>query len=59
MKMKRIISINQAEPEGETEHEKGIIVALVPQNSNYTRARAITTDEDWFWSKPSYINLAQ
>ncbi len=45
-------SINQAEPEGNTSHPKGVGVALVPEGSNYTRAQIITTDYDKFWQSP-------
>ena len=45
-------SLNQAEPEGETTHSKGRIVALVPIDSNYTNASVITTDDEWFWQAP-------
>ncbi len=45
-------SINQAEPEGNTSHPKGVGVALIPEGSNYTRAQIITTDYDKFWQSP-------
>lgn len=45
-------TMNQAEPEGKTEHSVGKIVALVPTGSNYNRAHIITTDDEWFWSAP-------
>ncbi len=44
--------LNQAEPEGETTHPQGIVVALVPLDSNYTNAQVITTDDEWFWQAP-------
>ena len=47
-------TLNQAEPEGETTHNQGKIVALVPLGSNYTNAHCITTDADWFWQAPAY-----
>lgn len=46
-------TINQAEPEGETTHETGQVVAIVPLGSNYTNAHYITTDDNWFWQSPS------
>ncbi len=45
-------SINQSEPEGRSTHKQGDGIALVPQNSNYSNARIITTDEVRFWQKP-------
>lgn len=45
-------TFNQSEPEGETNHPKGKVVALVPINSNYTNAHVITTDDEWFWQPP-------
>ncbi|MCH5222078.1 MAG: transglutaminase domain-containing protein [Muribaculaceae bacterium] len=50
-----INTINQAEPEGETDHPKGQHVALVPLNSNYTNADIITTDDEWFWQAPEIV----
>lgn len=48
-------TLNQAEPEGETSHKVGYVVALVPLDSNYTNAHIITTDDDWFWKAPEPI----
>lgn len=48
-------TFNQAEPEGETTHDKGKIVALVPEGSNYINAYIITTDTEWFWQAPAII----
>ncbi|MDE6300869.1 MAG: transglutaminase-like domain-containing protein [Muribaculaceae bacterium] len=48
-------TLNQAEPEGETIHNKGKVVALIPEGSNYTNAHIITTDEEWFWAAPYII----
>lgn len=45
-------TIQQAEPEGPSSHQQGIVVALTPLDSNYTNARRITTDEAWFWQPP-------
>lgn len=47
------VTLNQAEPEGETSHAVGKYVSLVPLDSNYTNAHIITTDEDWFWQSPA------
>ena len=44
--------LNQAEPEGKSDHRQGAIAALVPKGSNFTQARFLTTDEDWFWQAP-------
>lgn len=46
-------TLNQAEPEGESTHKQGEVVALVPEGSNYTNAHVITTDDEWFWQAPS------
>lgn len=48
-------TLNQAEPEGETTHPKGKVVAIVPLESNYTNAHIITTDDHWFWQAPKSI----
>lgn len=45
--------LNQAEPEGKSNHIQGYVVALVPEGSNYTNAHYITTDSDWFWQPPT------
>ncbi|MDE6755132.1 MAG: transglutaminase-like domain-containing protein, partial [Muribaculaceae bacterium] len=45
-------TLNQAEPEGETTHPIGKVVAIVPEGSNYTNADVITTDDEWFWQAP-------
>lgn len=45
-------SLNQAEPEGKSNHQQGYVIALVPQQSNYTNAHYITTDSEWFWQPP-------
>ena len=50
-----INTINQAEPEGETDHPKGQYVSLVPLNSNYTKGDIVTTDDEWFWQAPEFI----
>ena len=48
-------TFNQAEPEGETTHNKGKVVAIVPVGSNYTNAHIVTTDDEWFWQAPDII----
>ena len=48
-------TLNQAEPEGETTHNKGKVVAIVPVGSNYTNAHIVTTDDEWFWQAPDII----
>lgn len=45
-------TIQQAEPEGSSSRQQGVVVALTPVDSNYTNARRITTDEAWFWQPP-------
>lgn len=45
-------TINQAEPEGKSNHAQGQHVTLVPLGSNYTNSDIITTDDEWFWRKP-------
>ena len=45
-------TIQQAEPEGPSSHQQGVVVALTPVDSNYTTAGRITTDEAWFWQSP-------
>lgn len=45
--------LNQAEPEGISNHHQGNHAALVPQGSNYTNAAVISTDEKWFWQAPA------
>lgn len=44
--------LNQAEPEGKSNHLQGYVAALVPEESNYTNAHYITTDSNWFWQPP-------
>lgn len=46
-------TFNQAQPEGESDREQGCHVALVPQGINYPNADFNTTDDEWFWQKPS------
>lgn len=46
-------TLNQANPEGPAQHAQGKVAALVPQNSNYTNAHIIATDEEWFWQQPN------
>ncbi len=46
--------LNQAEPEGRSNHVQGYIAALVPQGSNYKNARYLTTDPDKFWHSPAH-----
>lgn len=45
--------LNQAQPEGKSNHIQGYVMALVPEGSNYTNAHYITTDSDWFWQPPT------
>lgn len=45
--------LNQAEPEGASNHLQGPSVALVPQGSNYNQADYIITDYDQFWQAPA------
>lgn len=45
-------TFNQAEPEGDSHHEQGYHVALVPQGVSYPNANYTTTDDDWFWQSP-------
>lgn len=45
-------TFNQAEPEGESGHEQGVNVALVPQGVSYPNSDYNTTDEQWFWQSP-------
>lgn len=46
--------LQQAEPEGpgSYQHHQGWHAALVPQNTKYSNAWIVTTDEDWFWQAP-------
>lgn len=44
--------LQQAEPEGISNHPQGGVAALVPLESNYNNATLITTDEEWFWQAP-------
>lgn len=46
-------TLNQAEPEGPSNHIQGRVAALAPQGSNYTNAHIVTTDDTWFWQAPS------
>lgn len=46
-------TFNQAEPEGESSHEQGYHVALVPQGITYPNSDYQTTDEAWFWQAPN------
>ena len=46
-------TFNQAEPEGESSHEQGYHVALVPQGITYRNSHYQTTDEAWFWEAPN------
>lgn len=46
-------TFNQAEPEGESSHEQGYHVALVPQGITYPNSNYQTTDEAWFWQAPN------
>lgn len=45
--------LNQAEPEGESSHEQGYSVALVPQGITYPHSDYQTTDDAWFWQAPN------
>jgi hypothetical protein len=45
-------TFNQAEPEGDSNHEQGYHVALVPQGIKYPNSDYNTTDEQWFWQAP-------
>lgn len=44
--------LQQAEPEGPSHHRQGLPAALVPQDTRYSNARIVTTDDDWFWQAP-------
>lgn len=46
-------TFNQAEPEGESSHDQGYHVALVPQGISYSNSDYQTTDEAWFWQAPN------
>lgn len=46
-------TFNQAEPEGESSHDQGYHVALVPQGITYPNSDYQTTDEAWFWQAPN------
>ena len=46
------VSLNQAEPEGESSHLPGRHVALVPQGISYPNTDYTVTDEQWFWQAP-------
>ena len=45
-------TFNQAEPEGESNHEQGSHVALTPKGITYRNPAYNTTDEKWFWQAP-------
>lgn len=45
-------TFNQAEPEGECNHERGKSVTLVPVGVDYPYSSILTTDEEWFWQAP-------
>lgn len=45
-------TFNQAEPEGESNHEQGVHVALTPKGVTYRNPAYNTTDEKWFWQAP-------
>lgn len=42
-------TFNQAEPEGQTDHERGWQIALTPKGVSYGNSHYNTTDEEWFW----------
>lgn len=46
------VSLNQAEPEGESSHLPGRHMALVPQGISYPNTDYTVTDEQWFWQAP-------
>lgn len=47
-------TLNQAEPEGETDHRSGLFVSLIPPGCDYTNAHIVTSDDQWFWQAPSH-----
>ena len=46
-------TINQPEPEGNSDRKQGYSVALVPEGTYYEGARYNTSDYDYFWKKPN------
>lgn len=45
-------SIQQAEPEGKSDHKQGFHIGLTPVGSNYTNSHIIITDDKQFWQSP-------
>lgn len=45
-------SIQQSEPEGQSEHVQGHTIALVPEGFVYSNARTKISDDNLFWKKP-------
>lgn len=45
-------TLNQAEPEGKSNHKQGNHVVLVPKGIEYPNTDYTVTDEDWFWQAP-------
>ncbi len=47
--------LNQAEPEGLSDHIQGYAIGLIPEGSNYTSCRYLTTNDEWFWQPPTHF----
>ena len=45
-------SLNQAEPEGQTDHPTGYFITLIPTGTEYSNSHYTTTDDQWFWQPP-------
>ena len=45
-------SFNQSEPEGQSCHEQGLVIALVPEGLDYPYCNFKTSNEEWFWQAP-------
>ena len=50
-------SFNQSEPEGQSCHEQGFVIALVPEGLNYPYCNFKTSNEEWFWLDLDNINF--
>jgi len=50
-------TINQSEPEGKSNHQKGEFVTLAPEGVEY-RSNIIINDESIFWQKSGVIIIA-
>ena len=44
-------TINQSEPEGQSDHRQGNSITLVPEGFSYN-GFSTTTDPDYFWQSP-------